>query len=163
MVTRVLICFGDNPGRSVAHTKVENLALLDDSVEGLHEFRNGGGEVPPVDVEYIKVVGLEFAERGCEGNVQGLGVIAREVGLYDVVVAFITRECSGVFCRKHHLVTKTGARLKPFADPHFGLLVLVIVCRVNEVAALVMEIVKEFKNGFFLHGAHHTGPRSKSV
>ncbi len=69
MVTCVLVRFGDDPGGCVAHAEIENFALLDNCVEGLHEFGDGSCEVPPVDVEDVEVIGLQFAERGIERHV----------------------------------------------------------------------------------------------
>ena len=58
MIAGVLVCFGDDPGGGVADAEVEDFALLDDGVEGLHEFGDGGCEVPPVDVEDVEVIGF---------------------------------------------------------------------------------------------------------
>lgn len=64
VLTGVLIRFGHDPGRRVADAEVQNLARGDDAVQGLHQLGDGGGKVPPVDVEEVDVVGLELLEGG---------------------------------------------------------------------------------------------------
>lgn len=141
MIAGVLVCFGDDPGGGVGDAEVEDFSLLAHGVEGLHEFGDGGGEVPPVEVEDVDVGGLEFAEGGGEGDVEGFGAVADEGGLDDAVIAFVGGEAGGVFGCEDHLVAETGLGVEPFADPDFGLLVLVVVGCVDEVAALGMEVV----------------------
>lgn len=68
MVAGVLIRFADDPGWGIAHAEVENFPSSDDVVEGLHEFGNRGGKVPPVDVEEVDVVCLEFLQTRFEGD-----------------------------------------------------------------------------------------------
>ncbi len=72
---------------------------------------------------------------------QGFGAIAGEIRMNDAIMAFMTREACGVFCGNDHLITKTGVAVKPFANPAFGLLVLVVVGCIDEVAALGVEEV----------------------
>ena len=73
---------------------------------------------------------------------EGFGAVAYERGLDDVVVAFVCCEAGCVFRCEDHLVAKIGLGVEPFADPCLGLLVLVVVGCVDEVAALGMEIVE---------------------
>ncbi len=68
MVAGVLIRFADDPGWGIADAEVENFSSSDDVVEGLHEFGNRGGKVPPVDVEEVDVVCLEFLQTRFEGD-----------------------------------------------------------------------------------------------
>ena len=89
---------------------------------------------------------------------EGFGAVAYERGLDDAVVAFVCCEAGCVFRCEDHLVTKTGLGMEPFADPHLRLLVLVVVGCVNEVAALGMEVVQQFKDGFLGHGSQHLAP-----
>ena len=73
-------------------------------------------------------------------------------------MAFVRREAGRVFRCDDHLVTKTWTRMEPFADPHLRLLVLVVVGCIDEVSALGMEIVQQFKDRFFGHSSQHAGP-----
>lgn len=45
------IALGDDPGRGVGYTEVEDFAGRDEVVEGLHHFRDAGVHVPVMDVE----------------------------------------------------------------------------------------------------------------
>lgn len=51
MLTSVAVGFDDHPGGCVTYTQVEDLAGGDEVIEALHEFWDGGCEVPPVDEE----------------------------------------------------------------------------------------------------------------
>ncbi len=66
----VLVGFGDDPGGEVGCAEVEDAAGGDLVVEGLHEFGDGGGPVPPVDVEEVDVGCLELFQTGFHGSVQ---------------------------------------------------------------------------------------------
>ena len=70
-------------------------------MERLHEFGDGGGEVPPVDVEEIDVVCLEFLQASVQGDAQALGVVAYEVG-FDFYGLICARRCE--FGREDYLV-----------------------------------------------------------
>ncbi len=75
-------------------------------------------------------------------------------------MAFVSREGGRVFRCDDHLVTKTWVRVEPFADPHLRLLVLVVAGCVDEVAALGMEVVQQFKDRFFGHSSQVSGPET---
>ena len=56
-------------------------------MQAVHDFLNGGHVVPPVEVQYVDVVGAELLERGVDGDVQRLYVVAREVRLLGDLLA----------------------------------------------------------------------------
>ena len=60
VIAGVFVCFADDPGWGVGDAEIENLAGTDDVVEGLHEFGDGDGEIPPVHVEHINVRCLQL-------------------------------------------------------------------------------------------------------
>ena len=158
VVAGVLVGFGDDPGGGVGDGEVEDLALVADGVEGAHELGDAGGEVPPVDVEDVDVVGLQLLEAVAEGEVQGFGVVADGVGVDEVVVALVVGVAAGVLGCYDHLVAEPRAGCHPLPDPHLGLLVLVIVGRVDEIASLGVEVVEEFEDIFLAHGTHERTP-----
>lgn len=82
----VIVGLDDNPGRGVGDTEVENLARCDEVVESMHDFFHGGGEVPPVQVEEVDVVSLEFLETSLDGDPHALHGVADEIGLQGLGV-----------------------------------------------------------------------------
>ena len=157
VVARVLVGLADDPRGRVADAEVEDLAGADEVVERLHELGDGGGEVPPVDVQQIDIVGPQLLEAVAHGEVQRLGRVADEVGVEGGVVALVGAPGGGELGGDDHLVAHAALR-EPFADPLLGLLVLVVVGRVDEVAALGVEEVHHFEGRLFVAFAHHALP-----
>lgn len=162
LLAGVFVGFGDDPGRGVADAEVEDFAGGDDVVERVHEFGDRGCEVPPVDVEDVDEVGLEFLQAGVEGVFEGFLVVADVVGLDDVVEAFVGLVAGCEFRSDDHLVSKAfGFGGEPFADPDLGLLGLVVAGCINEVAALAVEEIEDTEDVGFRHRAHHVGPADR--
>ena len=70
-------------------------------------------------------------------------------------MSLVRGKANCILRRNDHLVTEMRPfGMQPFTDPALGLLVLVVVGCVDEVAALGVEIVKEFEDLFFGYGAH---------
>jgi hypothetical protein len=61
--------------------EVEDLARKDEAVEGLHQLRNAGGEVPPVDIEEVDVGSVESLEGRLNTDMQGLEAVSGELDL----------------------------------------------------------------------------------
>ena len=94
-------------------------------VERLHQLRDACGEVPPVDVEQVNVVGLELLQGSFKRHMERLCRVTREVGCHarpGLRVRVQRRELGGY----DHLST-AAALLHPLADPGLGLFVLVVV------------------------------------
>ena len=102
-----------------------------------------------MDVEDVDVVCLEFFEGVAQGDVEGFGAVACVVGVNDSIMASVVGVAGGVFRGDDHLVAETGLRGKPFANPSLGLLVLVVVGCVDEIAALTVEEVEEREDFIF--------------
>lgn len=114
-----------NPSRRVAYTEIQNLAPLHHVVERLHQLRDACGEVPPVDVEQVNIVGLKLLERSLKRQMERLRRVAREVGCHarpGLGIRVQRRE----LCGNDHLST-AAALLHPLTDPGLGLFVLVVV------------------------------------
>ena len=154
VVAGVLVCFADDPGGGVGDAKVQDFSGGDAMVEGLHEFGDGGAEVPPVDVEKVDVVRLEFFERGVEGDLEGFGVVALVV-CFDSLWA--RGEGHGEFGGEDDFVA-VFARRHPFTKPGFRFFVLVVVGSVDEVPAVVVEEIEYFERGFLVAFAHGSFP-----
>lgn len=75
-----------------------------------------------------------------------------------VFEAAMVGEIGGVLGRDHELVADVWAGGQPFSDPCLGLLGLVVVGRVNEIAALGVKEIEHFKGTFFVHFTHETFP-----
>ena len=155
MLAGVFVCFADDPGRGVGDAEVEDFSGRDDVVEGVHDFGDGGGVVPPVDVEEVDVARLEFLQGSFERDVQTLGMVPRVILLqFDRGPGRVWR---GEFGREDNLVAVLP-RFHPFAEPGFGLLHLVIVGRVDEVAAVLEEVVEHLEGGVLVAFAEEFGP-----
>ena len=163
LLAGVFVRFGDDPGRGVADTEIEDFACGDDVVEGVHEFGDRGCEVPPMHVEYVDEVGLELLQARVEGVSEGFFVVADVVGLDDVVEALVGLVAGCEFRGDDHLLPEAFRfRSEPFADPDLGLLGLVIAGCIDEVAALVVEEIEHAEDVLFRHGAHHVGPTDRN-
>ena len=66
----ILIRLSDDPSRSIRHTQVEDFTAPHQIVQGQHDLLNGGGVIPPVDIEEIDVIGLELDQRCLERVLQ---------------------------------------------------------------------------------------------
>lgn len=64
--------------------------------------------------------------------------------------------------RDDHLVAH-AALLHPFADPLLGFFVLVVIGRVDEVAALRVEVVHHFKSRLLVAFSQHSLPVGMSA
>ena len=153
MIAGVLVGFAHHPGGRVGDAEVEHFALAHDIVEALHELGDADGEVPPVHVQDVQVVGLQLLQAVAEGDVQGFGPVAAEVAVDDVVVASIVGVAGGEFGSDDHLVAQAAGG-HPLADPHLGLLRLVVVGGVNEVTSLLVEVVEKCKSVVFADWTH---------
>lgn len=56
------VCRADDPRRTVRDAEVEDLALLDENVEAVHDLLDRGHVVPPVQVEDVDPVRLQLPE-----------------------------------------------------------------------------------------------------
>ena len=138
LLAGVLVGLADDPGRGVADAQVEHLAADDEVVQRLHDLGDRGGKVPPVDVEQVDVGRAEFPQARFEGDAQALGGVAEVVGLDGHGLGGVGRR---EFGGEDDLVA-VPARLHPFAEPLLVLFVLVVVRRVDEVAAVVDKVVE---------------------
>ncbi len=73
-------------------------------------------------------------------------------------VAFVGGEGGTVFSRNDNLIAEVRAGVEPFADPEFGLLRLIIVRCVDEVAALIVVIVEDLERFLLGHFTHKGVP-----
>ncbi len=153
-MARVLVGPADDPGGRVGNAEVEDFAGLDEVVEAVHDFGDGGGEVPPVDVEKIDVAGLELRKARLQRHAQAFGVVAGVVEGDVYGLGLIGR---GKFGGEDHLVA-VPPRGHPLAEPGLRLLALVVVGGVEEVAAVRDEAVEHGEGGFLVAFAEEAGP-----
>ena len=107
-------------------------------VQRLHDLGDRGGKVPPVDIQQVDVGRAEFLQARLEGDAQALGGVAEVVGFDGHGLGGVGRR---EFGGEDDLVA-VPARLHPLAQPFFVLFVLVVVGRVDEVAAVVDKVVE---------------------
>ena len=160
LLARVLVGLADDPGGGVADAEVEDFSRGDGVVEGVHDLGDGGGVVPPVDVEQVDVARLELLEARLERHAQALGVVARVVLLQ--LDRWFGRVRRREFGGQDDLVA-VPAGCHPFAEPLLRFFHLVVVGRVDEVAAHVEEVVEDFERGFLVAFAEEVGPRVAEV
>lgn len=145
VITRVLVGLRNDPGRCVTDTEIEHLALCDEVVQALHDLRDGSGEVPPVNVQQVNVVCLELSQRSLNRDLERFRVLALVIDHpFWRVWSTRIRVRGGVFGRDNHLLAVL-ARLHPLADPFLRFLALVVVRRVDEVAACMLPINSSFR------------------
>lgn len=95
---RIRVRRGNDPRRRIRNPEVHDLALLDEDMEGVHDFLDGGSVVPPVEVEDIDEVSLEFAEGVANADDHVALVVAAGVGgvaLPERVAAVVSCELGG--------------------------------------------------------------------
>ena len=124
---RTLVCFADDPSRRVTDTQVQHFAALHHVVQALHQFWDRCRKVPPVDVEQIDVIRLQFLQASFQGNVQRLGRVTSVVDALAWRRFPRIRKASGELCGQHNLVANV-ARSHPLPDPRFRFFALVVVC-----------------------------------
>lgn len=88
-----------HPRGRIRHPEVQNLARRDESVKPVHDLLDAGGEVPPVHVEKIDVVGLQLPEAVVDGDAQRLEGVADVVGLNVFLVKVCGAKARRVFGR----------------------------------------------------------------
>jgi hypothetical protein len=115
-----------NVSGRIADAQVQDLALLDDGVERVHELLDAGGPVPPVDVQDVDPLGVELLERVAQRDVQGALVVAGGVDGAEAFALFVADVVAGELCGDDHFVA-VAALFHPLADPELGLVVLVVV------------------------------------
>ena len=116
VVARVLVRLADDPGRGVADAEVEHFARCDDVVQRLHEFRDGGRGVPPVQVQHVDVVRLQLFQARVQRHFQTLPVVALVVGLHRLDCPIGVWVACGELRGQHDLVP-VASLLHPLADP----------------------------------------------
>ena len=73
-------------------------------VEGLHQLRNIGSKVQPMNVEQIHVAGLQLSQAGLERQPQALSMVVRVIDLHlDRCVRTMVVD-RGDFGGKNHLI-----------------------------------------------------------
>lgn len=120
-------------------------------MKSLHEFGDRGGKIPPMDVEEVNVVGLQLPEARIERDFQALCVVALEIGLDTGLGSW--NEAGSKFGGDDHFVA-IFVLGHPFSDPGFALFVLVVVGRVNEVTAVIIEEIEHGEGGLLVTFAH---------
>ena len=87
---------------------------------------------------------------------EGFGVVAGEVGGETWPFFPCTVRCGVLGCENYVVTILT--LLHPFANPRLGLLVLVVVGRVDEIAAGIIVSIEELEAVVFRHAAHEALP-----
>jgi len=107
-------------------------------------------------VEDIDEVGLKLLQAVPQRQLERTLVIATEVDVLALAVLVLRVGCGELGSNDH--VVPVASLLHPLADPGFGLFILVIVGRIDEIAAGVEVGVHELEGLFLAHAAHESGP-----
>lgn len=79
------------------YSKVKNLALHDEVMQGAHRLLDGSGVVPGVDVEDVDVVTPKLLERCINGDAQRLRAVASALGpLWKLFFGRVTLPARGI-------------------------------------------------------------------
>jgi hypothetical protein len=145
--TSIGVGCGDDVRGCIADSQVQDLALLHNSIKGVHDLLNAGSPVPPVDVQDVDPVGLELLQRVAQRDVEGASVVAGSVEGSETLAFLVADVVGGELGGDDHLIS-TGKRDKsakntqtnnaeshepvttlfhPLADPQLRLVVLVVV------------------------------------
>lgn len=160
VIASVLVGLADDPRRSVADAEVDDFPSGDHVVQRLHELGDGGCEVPPMDIEQINVVRLQLLQACLERDLQALCVVALEIDLDGGAGA--EADAGGEFGRDDHLIPVLAPG-HPFADPGLALFVLVVVGGVDEVPAVVVEVVEDLEGCLPVTFPHELLPRLAEI
>jgi hypothetical protein len=166
----------DDPSGCVTDTEIQDLALGDQGVEGLHQLRDLSGVVPRMDVvlclvnlstsiiviDYIvgictyniDVVSLEVLQAAFNGHVHALGTGSAKVTVLDWLAG---HGADGVLGGNDHFGT-AASLFHPFADELLALAALIGIGRIDEVSAKVIVGVEELEGHFLGTRTHHWSP-----
>lgn len=112
-----------------------------------------------MDIEQIDISRLKLLQAGFERESQALRMLTLVV-CPDTHLA--RRVIRGVLGCNHHLVPILTSG-HPFTDPRFALPSLIVVGRVDEVAAVLVEVVQHFKCGLLVTFAQDVLPSLAKV
>jgi hypothetical protein len=127
MSERTLIRLTHNPSRRIAHPQIQNLATAYQLIKTLHQLRHTRRKIPPMHIQQIDVVGLQFLKTGLDRHAHRFRAVAREVDALAGAGVARVGETGCEFCGEDDFGA-VGARGHPFSDPCFGFFVLIIVC-----------------------------------
>lgn len=108
-------------------------------------------------IQHINPIRLQLPQTIPYTHMQTALMVSGKVDRRMVLAQRVPAIPRGEFGRNHHLVA-VFALGHPLADPRLALLVLVIVGRVDEVAAVFDEGVEEGEGLRFVHAAHAVLP-----
>jgi hypothetical protein len=81
MLARIGISLANDPSGRIADSQIEDLALLDEGIERLHQLRDRGSKVPSVDIVNIDVIHLETLHAVVDGHTHTLSARSTVVAL----------------------------------------------------------------------------------
>lgn len=152
MHASVIISLHHDPCRGVRDAEIEDFPRGNERVEAVHDFFNGCGEVPKVQVENVDVSSLQSLETGLHGKEQGFERVTSGVGTEGSV-----GEANSVFCCNPFLVSIGGLEIKlrdylhqlvtvfpglrPLANPLLGFAILVVVGPIPSAYPRIPEIL----------------------
>jgi hypothetical protein len=77
----IFVGLSNDPSRSIRYTKVQDLSGPHDVVQGEHNLLDWRRVIPPVNIEDINVVGLQFEQGGFKRVLEGFLVVPSVVYL----------------------------------------------------------------------------------
>ena len=147
---------GHNPGWCVTDAQIQDLPSENELVEGLHYLLDGRGEIEPVNVKNVDIICPQFLQAGADGSVKTLGRVSGKARMQDALLVD-TETVAVLGCDDHFLAAAAG--LQPLSNPALRITALIVVRRVDEVAAVLLEVVKHGKSRLFGAFAKYVVPR----
>jgi hypothetical protein len=130
-----LISLTNNPSRRITNPQIQHLPTRHQLIQALHHLRHARREIPPMHIQQVDVIRLQFLQARLDAHAQRFRVVARVVYFLPGRVVHGVGEAGGEFCREDDLVA-VFATGEPFADPALGFFVLVVVCSGWGVSAM---------------------------
>jgi hypothetical protein len=124
---------------------------LDGSLSSIGDF-----DVPPMEIQHIDIARPKLLQAFLDTKVERFRVVARVIAVHRIWLGGSGITSGELRCH-HHLVPH-AVLFHPLANIFLALLILVIIAGVDEVAALIVEVVQDLEHGLFRTFTHETLP-----
>ena len=149
---------GHNPGWRVADAQIEDLSNENELVERLHYLLDRRGEIEPMNVENVDIICSQLLQAGSDGSVKALGRVSGKAGMQDALL--VDAETVAVLGRDDHFLA-AAAGLQPLSNPALRVAALVVVGRIDKVAAVLLEVVEHSESRILRAFAKDVVPRCR--
>lgn len=147
------VAFHHHPSWSVADAEIQHLPTSNHMVQRVHDLRHGSRKIPGMNPEQVDIISLQPLQTRFQRKLQVLARIASKIASHLAPELGRASELGS----QNNLISIATLR-HPLANPLLGLAELVQVGRVDEVAALLMEVIEDSKSCLLVALAHERRP-----